>query len=914
MIGYNRLNRFFLIVFFLNLIGSSSFAKIEVTDLRCEYLRNPVGTDILNPRMSWKIVSDLPDFIQSAYEIRVASSEQELKEGKVLIWSSGKVLSGQSVNVDYRGTPLLPMQRAFWKVKVWDHDGKPTPWSAPAFWETGLLSSQNWKAAWITSPLDQPQELIRPCCYFRKDFTISKKILSARMYASALGLYELYLNGKTIGDELFTPGWTSYKKRIQYQTYDVTSLLAVQNTLGAILADGWFRGNLGKDNRNYYGSATALIAQLQINYTDGSHEVIVSDPSWKTSTGGIQYSDIYNGETFDARKEQTGWNNTGFADSAWTQSVVLNHPKNVLIAREGNPVNAIQELHPLRLFITPAGETVFDMGQNMVGWVRLKVMGKPGNRVTLKFAEVLDKNGNFYTKNLRSAKATDTYFLKGDGIEILEPHFTFHGFRYVKVEGYPGTPDLNCITGVVIHSDMQPTGEFSCSDPLITQLQHNIQWSQKGNFLDVPLGCPQRDERLGWTGDAQVFCATSAFNFNVAPFFTKWLGDLAADQLPSGSVPDVIPDVVQGDGSSAWSDAAVIIPWNLYVVYGDKSILEKQYSSMKAWVEYMRSRAGNNFVWDGDFHFGDWQELLPGNPNDNEFSTNKDLIATAYFFHTTRLLSKMAEIIGKKEDAGTYFTLSEKIKTAFLCFTTPSGKMVSDTQTACLLAVAFDLLPGKLSKKIMDYLAGYVRALGHLTTGFVGTPLLCKTLSGHGYEDLAFMLLNRKDYPSWLYPVTQGATTIWERWDGQKPDGTFQNAEMNSFNHLAYGVIGEWLYSYIAGLRPDEEKPGYQHIIFEPHPGGGLTAARAAFESMYGKIVSDWKTEGGKMTYHVEVPPNTTATLTLPVSNAEEITINGKKLNHSGMVFSPKEMSVGIEIGSGSYLLKFPYEDNRTLK
>jgi alpha-L-rhamnosidase len=364
--------------------------------------------------------------------------------------------------------------------------------------------------------------------------------------------------------------------------------------------------------------------------------------------------------------------------------------------------------------------------------------------------------------------------------------------------------------------------------------------------------------------------------------------------------------VVQGDGSSAWADVAVIIPWNLYLAYGDKRILEKQYPSMKAWVEYMKSRAGNDCVWDGDFHFGDWLELVPGNPDDNKFSTNKDLIATAYYFHTTRLLAKIAGIIGKKEDAANYINLSEKIKTAFLCFTTPSGRMISDTQTAYLIALAFDLLPNNLSNKAIHYLASYVSVLGHLTTGFVGTPLLCKTLSDHGYADLAFMLLNRKEYPSWLYPVTQGATTIWERWDGQKPDGTFQNAKMNSFNHIAYGAIGEWLYSYIAGLQPDEANPGYQHIFFEPHFGGGLTCAKAVLESMYGKIVSDWKIDGTDMAYNVEVPPNTTATLTLPISKGGEIIINGKRLNQAGIHFSRNEKSTRIEIVSGIYQIKVP--------
>jgi alpha-L-rhamnosidase len=719
----------------------------------------------------------------------------------------------------------------------------------------------------------------------------------------------LYINGKKVGDELFTPGWTSYNKRIQYQTFDVTSMLQSKNSIGATLGDGWYRGNIGWQNqRNYYGEKLALIAQLHIVYADGTSETIETNESWKATTGPILNSDIYNGENYDARLEMPGWKNAGFDDSKWGKTAVHNYSKTHLIAPQGPPVKAIEEITPVKIFTTPKGETVLDMGQNMVGWVRLKVNGKKGDAVTMKFAEVLDKEGNFYTANLRAAKVTNTYTLKGEGEEIYEPVFTFHGFRFVQLIDFPGTPTIENITGIVIHSEMEPTGTFSCSEPLINQLQHNIQWGQKGNFLDVPTDCPQRDERMGWTGDAQVFAPTASYNFNTAGFYTKWMKDVAADQLPDGKVPHVIPDVLKGGGgSTAWADAALIVPWTTYLAYGDQRILEVQYPSMVKWVEYMRGRAGDDHLWTGDAHFGDWLAFASTRSDYTGATTEKDLIATAYYSYSSGLLAKIAKIIGKNDDAAKYAELSEKIKKAFVNeFVAPSGRLVSHTQTAYLLAIAFDLLPENLVPKAANYLAEDVKKFKHLTTGFVGTPLLCNTLSATGHEDLAFMLLNRKEYPGWLYPVTQGATTIWERWDGQKPDGTFQDVGMNSFNHYAYGAIGEWLYTYVAGIQIDNENPGYKHFFLAPHPGGGLTNANATFKSIHGEIKSAWTIEGGNMVYEVKVPANTTATVTLPSAQLEKVQINSASLkDDAGKNAKQADKNVTLKLGSGDY--KFSY-------
>ena len=895
-----------VILILFNGFSHASQAKNEVRQLVCEYKTDPLGIDVAKPRLSWQLSSTQNGVMQTAYEIRVAESDAKLSSGK-LIWSTGKVTNSQSVNVVYNGPALISSQRVCWQVRVWDSMAKATAWSAPAYWEMGILKPSEWKASWLTTGNPKVSKESLPSQYFRKEFSLSKKVKSARAYVTSLGFYELHINGSKVSTDLFTPGWTSFNKRLQYQTYDVTAMLKDKNAIGVVLADGWYRGNLGWSKKGaYYGNQLAFLLQLKVTYTDGTVENISSDNSWKATTNGpILGSDIYNGETYDARLELTGWDQTGYDMGKWNNPLPFNQSNDILIAPQGVPVTAIQEIKPVKQIITPKGELVYDMGQNMVGWIRLKISGKKGDVATLKFAEVLDKEGNVYTENLRAAKATDVYILKGEGIETFEPHFTFHGFRFLKIEGLTTPPALDQITGVVIHSDMKPTGNFSCSDTLINKLQHNIQWGQKGNFVDVPTDCPQRDERLGWTGDAQVFSMTAAFNFNVAAFYTKWLGDVTADQQSDGKVPHVIPDVLSGGGgSTAWADVSVIVPWTVYLSYGDVQILERQYPSMKGWVGYMTSRARPDHLWIGDSHFGDWLAFATTNSDYPGATTEKDLIATAYYYHSTTLLSKIASIIGKTEDAEKYKTLANGIRESFNHeFVTPNGRLVSHTQTAYALALAFDLLPENLVPKAAEYFASDVKKFGHLTTGFVGTPLLCKTLSAIGRDDLAFMLLNNKKYPSWLYPVMQGATTIWERWDGQKPDGSFQDKGMNSFNHYAYGAIGEWLYQHVAGLKMDENTPGYKHILFAPHPGGGLKNASAEISTLYGKVSSSWKFENDDFVYEVIIPANTTATVSLPYARAEQVKQDGLPLK-GGFVQNNNELQVTL--GSGKYSFSYP--------
>lgn len=916
-----------LLTFFLTMILGISFvassevlAKNRITGLVCEYHTNPLGIDIEKPRLSWKIVSDANNVMQTAYEIRVANSLADLNKASALVWTSGKVMSDQSVNVGYGGRRLKSMERAYWKVRVWDNKNKAIAWSEPAYWEMGILDKALWEASYIAMDDITKEKKSHPSQYFRKEFSTQKPIKSARVYATSLGLYELYLNGNKVGDDLFTPGYTSYHKRLQYQTYDVTKMLAQDNAIGAIVGDGWYRGNIGwTGGYAHYGKQLALLVQLQVEYMDGTSETIVSNSDWKASYGPILESDMYNGEKYDARLEMDGWSNIGFDDSQWVKVEILDHSKDILVAPQGPPVKAIEEVKPKKIITTPKGETVLDLGQNIVGWARMKVQGKKGDKVTLKFAEVLDKEGNFYTTNLRRAEATDIYTLKGSGEEVFEPHFTSHGFRFIKVEGYPGALDVDDITGIVVHSDIAPTGSLITSDPLINQLQSNIQWGQKDNFLDIPTDCPQRDERAGWTGDAQVFSMTAVYNFNVAGFYTKWLKDLAVDQHEDGLVPNVVPDILTGGkgvsamgGATGWADASVIVPWTVYQSYGDVRILKEQYPSMKGWVDYMIRKSGDDYLWNDPkhWHWGDWLAYNADKPDYNGSVTEKDLIATAYAYYSTTLLSKIAAVLGKNEDNEKYQEHAKKVKEAFIQeYITPNGRLVSHTQTAYALAISFDLIPENLKKKSAQYFARDIEKFRHLTTGFLGTPLLCSTLSDIGRADLAFMLLNRKEFPSWLYPVTQGATTIWERWDTQKPDGTIIEG-MNSFNHYAYGAIGEWLYNYVAGVGIDVENPGYKRVLLSPHPGGGLTNANAEFLSMYGKVKSSWKINDGKFEYEVIIPSNSTGLVTLPQATLSDVVESGKPLNGAkGIVgSSQKGEDVILELGSGQY--SFSYSKN----
>ncbi|QEC75198.1 alpha-L-rhamnosidase [Mucilaginibacter ginsenosidivorax] len=882
------------------LIVTSSVAQLSVYKLLTENRTNPIGLDETMPRFSWQLSSSKRNVFQAAYQIQVFTSAK----GKVF-WDSGKVLTSESVFVPYAGSPLQSGKPYFWVVKVWDNYNKKPAVSDTASFRMAFLNVSDWKAKWI-EPGYTEDSVMRPSPLFRKVFLANKKILSAIAYITAHGLYEAQINGVKIGDAYFTPGWTSYNKRLQYQVYDVTNMVAKgNNAITATLGNGWYRGIIGfKNKENMYGNDIALLFQLEITYADGTTSTITSDDSWKSSTGSILYSQIYNGETIDAGCEKKGWMLPGYDDTRWASVKVTNHPMNILVATVNEPIREKECFKPAKIFTTPAGEHVVDFGQNLAGWVTLKVNGKKGDKIIVSHAEVLDKDGNFYTANLRAAKAQDTYILKGGGEESFKPHFTWHGFRYIKVEGYPGELKPENFTATALYSDIPPAGTFSSSNALINQLQHNIQWGQKSNFIDVPTDCPQRDERLGWTGDAQVFFRTAAFNMNVDNFFTKWLKDVSADQLPNGSVPFVIPDVLgqRRSGSAGWDDAACIVPWNLYVAYGNKRVLEQQYPGMKKWVEFIRNSSHNN-LWNTGIHYGDWLFYSPDDDRDGKAAvTDKFLIAQCFYANSIQLLINAARVLGNKEDIPVYEALLANVKQAFVKeYVTATGRLVSGTQTAYVLALNFDMLPDELRQQAAVRLVENIISYGnHLTTGFLGTPYLCHVLSRFGYADIAYKLLLQQDYPSWLYPVKMGATTVWERWDGIKPDSTFESPAMNSFNHYSYGAIGDWMYRVMAGLDSYDDGPGYKHIKIQPHIGGGFTNASAALQTYYGKLSSSWVLEKGKVLMDVEIPANTTATVFVPANSADEVTESGAALTSSTKI-EPESGYVVLTLGSGIY-------------
>ena len=877
-----------------------TYAQVNVELLRTENLINPIGISAQKPCFSWQLVSNQRNIMQSSYEIVVA-------ENSTAVWKSGKVKSDSSVRVSYKGPALKSGTKYNWYVNVWYNNDKPAPRSKPAFFLTALLNTRDWQATWI-EPGFVEDSVMRPSPLFRKEFVATKKIKSAIAYITAHGMYEAQINNKRVGDALLTPGWTAYKKRLQFQTYDVTGMLSSgANAIAVTLGSGWYRGSISTSrNIPKYGKDIALLFQLNITYTDGTKQIVSSDNSWKSSTGSIRYSDIYNGETIDANKEKTGWALPLYNDKDWDGVKVINHSKDNLVATINEPVKKQEVFKPLKIIRTPLGENVIDFGQNLVGWLVLKVKGKAGDTITISHAEVLDKKGNFYVENLRSAKAQNKYILKGTGEkEIFEPHFTWQGFRYIKVEGYAGELLAEDFEAVALYSDMEHTGTFYSSNALINQLQHNIQWGQRGNFVDVPTDCPQRDERLGWTGDAQAFCRTATFNMNVNNFFAKWLQDLEAEQ-ENGEVPVVVPNIQADAGSVAgWADVATIAPWDLYLAYGDKTLLHNQYKSMKAYVEGIRRIAKNN-LWNTGFQFGDWLFYSPDNDADGSAAvTDKYFIAQCFYAHSCQLLINAAKVLDHPDDVVTYTKLLSEIKAAFFKeYVTPNGRLISGTQTAYVLALNFDMLPDKLRQQAALKLVENIRNYdNHITTGFLGTPYINHVLTRFGYTDIAYKLLLQQTYPSWLYPVKMGATTIWERWDGQKPDSSFQTPAMNSFNHYAYGAIGDWMYRKMAGLDTYEDGPGYKHIKVMPNIGGDFTQAAAVLKTYYGNTSAGWKIEGKKLMLSVEVPPNTYATIYIPASDINNITESNNSLSsRKDIKFIGKENScIVLQVGSGSY-------------
>jgi alpha-L-rhamnosidase len=851
-------------------------SPLRIVDLRCEYLAEPLGLDERLPRLSWRLEDARAGARQTAWQV-VAASTPELLEQKPDLWDSGRVLGDTCLDIVWAGRRLTSRQRVCWRVRAWDQDGAPSEWSEIARFELGLLQPRDWQAQWIGRPVADDLQDTPPSPYLRRGFVLDAgTITAARLRVTARGIGEFHLNGQRVGNECFTPGWTDYAKRIQVVTFDVSGLVQPgANAVGAILADGWYAGYLAwTGKRGLYGAQTALLAQLEVDYADGRRVIIASGPEWRTAVGPILAADLYNGERYDARLALDGWSLPAFDDAAWTPATVIDPPKAKLVARRSGPVRRQEELAVQAQTEPQFGVHVFDLGQNIVGWARIRVRAQAGDTVTVRYAEMLNPDGTLYTANLRSAKATDRYTCRGVGEETYEPRFTFHGFRYVELTGLCEKPQPTDVTGVVVHTDIPPTGSFECSDPLVNRLQQNIVWGQRGNYLEVPTDCPQRDERLGWTGDAQVFIRTACFNRDVSAFFTKWCVDLADAQYADGAFPHVVPDVLrEGDamkwardtrGCAAWADAGVICPWTIHLCYGDTRILERQYESMAKWIAW-RERTSRDLIHDVAC-FGDWLAIDIAENNPGRSPTPRDLIATAYFARTAELTGRTAAVLGRRDDARRYATLARRVRAAFNReFVTPSGRVAGDTQTGYLLALGFDLLPPAKRAHALARLVADIEGRGwKLSTGFVGTPLLAPVLTAHGRMDVAYKLLHQQAYPSWLYTVLQGATTMWERWNSYTKEKGFGDVGMNSFNHYAYGAIGEWLYASVAGIDIDPARPGYKHILIRPQPGGELTWARGELRSRYGRIACGWRIEEKRLLVDVTIPPNTTATVILP--------------------------------------------------
>lgn len=860
-------------------------AKLSFRNLRVEHIHRGLGIGEARPRLSWSINVESECWYQKGYEIELYDGDDNLMD------RSGRIESDQSVLVSWPFAPLSSRQRVLVRVRVWGTDGMLSDWSETVPVEAGLLQAADWQAQFITPAWGEEATKSNPAPYLRREFNLRAGVTSARLYITALGVYEAQLNGRVVGDQVFAPGWTVYDEHLRYQTFDVTNMLNEgKNSIGAILGDGWFRGRIGfgGGQRNIYGNHLALLAQLEVQYADGSSECIVTDENWHAATGPILMNSIYDGEIYDARLEFDGWSSPNFDASDWSGVHFVKWNMGTLKAPLGPPVRRTEKINPIGIFHSPKGKTIVDFGQNLVGRLILKVQGPKGHTVTVRHAEVLE-NSELGTRPLRFAKATDCYTLKGGEPETWEPRFTFHGFRYAEVNNWPGELKLEDVTAVVIHSDMERTGWFDCSDPLLNKLHQNVVWGMRGNFLDVPTDCPQRDERLGWTGDIQIFSPTASFIYDVSGFLQSWLIDLAAEQCKfDGLVPQVVPMVLDRPMSgAAWADAATIVPWVLYQRYGDAKIVADQYESMKAWVDHVVEVTGETGLWDTGFQYGDWLDPTAPANMPGQSRTDKAMIATAYYIRSAELVAQAAGLLGHAKEQQYYCSVAEKARVAFRHeYITPAGRLMNDAETAYAIALVFDLFstPEQV-QHAGDRLAELVRDSGyHIRTGFVGTPLICDALWNTGHHVSAYRLLMQQECPSWLYPVTMGATTIWERWDSMLPDGSINSGEMTSFNHYALGAVADWMHRAIGGL--ESTAPGYRHMSIHPRPGGGLTCATVQHLTPYGLAKSAWKIENGQFFLDVTIPPNTTATITLPESNRNT-----------------------FEVGSGSWNWVIPYQD-----
>ena len=1046
-------------------------------ELRVEYCDAPLGISVEQPRFFWQMKDDRRGAAQTAYQILVADDPKVLAEDKGNVWDSGKVESTNSIQVVFDGKALKPHTFYCWKVRIWDADGKPTAYSKPVQFSTGMFDAKDVEGQWVgpADPLFHPEiatggvpkeaadfsgcawmwyddparkgtnmpsgvryfrktvelpegeepELalatvvsdnegllyvngipiqtklgfpvtapinvtrsMKPgknilathvmnagdnhnpagiCGKFvvrcasgktfvfpidetwlggaqgaeswnkgdadlskfkplikvadagkgpwgklsvsitrdygvaqlRKEFNAKGKVKRATVHASALGCYKLHINGQPVADDYFTPGWTDYNKRVYYNTYDVTDLVKSEgpNAIGAELAAGWYAGSIGWAlKKNNYDKLCRVFVQLELEMADGSRQTIVTDPTWKMKYGPRLESEFLAGETYDAQLETPGWSKPGFDDADWKAVEAVPSIDRPFTGYPSQPVKITSTLKPIKITEPKPGVFVYDLGQNFAGFARLKVKGPAGTKVQLRFAEMLNPDGTIYTTNLRRARCTDSYILKGDSAgEVWQPQFTFHGFRYVEVTGYPGRPTEEAITGLAINSNVPMTGTFTCSNPMVNRLYQNILWTQRANYIEVPTDCPQRDERLGWTGDAQCFVYAAAFNANIGAFFTKWLVDVDDAQRPAGEYPDVIPDVLGlGAGTAGWADAGTICPMAIHEVYDDTRVLAAHYDSMVKYIEYLQKHS-ENLIRPAQ-GYGDWLSIKADTP--------KDVMATAYFAQSVQLVAKAAKILGKKEDAAKFDKLADDVKAAFNReFVGKDGRIKGNTQTVYVLALAFNLLSPENQKLAAKYLVEDIQSRdNHLSTGFNGTAYLMPTLAKIGVHDTAYKLLLNDTFPSWGYSIKHGATSIWERWDGWTAEKGFQDPGMNSFAHYSFGAVARWMFQTAGGI--NMAVPGYRELTIAPKPNKQMTWVKADYDSIQGPISSHWKkADDGSFAWQVTVPANTTAMLVIPAKKAASVTEGGKPLSAvKGLkVLGADAEGVKVKAPAGSY-------------
>jgi alpha-L-rhamnosidase len=887
---------------------------MKISNLKCEYKVNPVGVDITKPRLSWNLVSSERGVSQTAYRLEVASSIEQLMNNNSDLWDSKKIKSNESIHISYQGEPLESNKKYFWKVTVWDQDGNSHS-SDPAFWTTGLINNSDWKAKWIgldkavgDDDPDAPHRVLS-ARMLRNEFEVEKEIESATAFISGLGLFELYINGERIGDQVLAPGLTEYNKRTFYVTFDITkNLNAEKNSIGVILGNGrYFAPRKDEPTKTRTYGYPKLLCQIEIKYKDSTTNSIISDESWKITTNGpIRKNNEYDGEYYDARMELDGWHECNYDDSDWSNAQLVEKPGELLVSQPNEQIKIMEELTPISVNELSPGVFIYDMGQNMVGWVELFVKGNKGGKVTLRFSETLKEDGSLFLDNIRGAEVTDTYILKGDGNERWEPKFTYHGFRFVEMIGYPGEPKLSAVKGKVIHDALDISGSFECSNTLINDIYKNAYWGIRGNYRSMPTDCPQRDERQGWLGDRSAECTGESYIFNISNLYNKWMVDIQDAQMDNGSIPDVAPSYWPFySDNTTWPGTYLFASDMLYTQYGDLEVIKMHYSNMKKWINHMRQYVKEGVMTRDTY--GDWcvppEDVTFIHTADPNRTTSSELIGTAYFYYELKLMEKFAKLLDKQEDQLLFAEEASQMKEAFVNNFIDTDRMIcgNNSQTSNILAIMFDLVPKQYRERIFYNLLEKIMGEGeiHVGTGIVGGQWLTRVLTSNGYSDVAYLLASQNTYPSWGYMVEQGATTIWELWNGDHGD-----PGMNSGNHvMLLGDLIIWFYQNLAGIKPDPNNPGFKNIIMKPEIVGDLKFVNASYNSMYGKIKSNWRTVDDKFYWDVSIPGNTSAMLYIPSLNPEGIKENNQLVSEStGVKFIEwKDNRAIYFVESGSY-------------